>query len=91
MTKRKAGPPGPAFRKVAAGNNPDRWSSVPCYRNAPTEGHGTRENRGTEVTSKQTCGETPWFGASAHMGLSSDHEPPHEQRRRTNSPLPPGT
>jgi hypothetical protein len=35
MTKRKAGPPGPAFRKVAPGNNPGRWSSVPCYRNAP--------------------------------------------------------
>ena len=59
MTKRKAGPPGPAFRKVAAGNNPDRWSSVPCYRNAPQKGTAPRENRGTEVTSKQTCGETP--------------------------------
>jgi hypothetical protein len=41
MRKRKAGPPGPAFRKVAPGNNPDRWSSVPCYRIALTEGHGT--------------------------------------------------
>jgi hypothetical protein len=51
MTKRKAGPPGPAFRKVAAGNNPDRWSSVPCYRNALQKDTAPRENRGTEVTS----------------------------------------
>ena len=40
--KRKAGPRGPAFRKVApGGNNPDRWSSVPCYGIALTEGHST--------------------------------------------------
>jgi hypothetical protein len=39
MTKRKAGPPGPAFRKVASGNNPDRWSSVPRYRIARRTGH----------------------------------------------------
>ena len=56
-----------------------------------SKGTAPRENGGTEVTSKQTCGETPQFGASAHMGLPSDHEPPHEPRRRTNSPLPPGT
>jgi hypothetical protein len=92
MTKRKAGPPGPAFRKVAPGKHPGPLEFRALLSQCPhSKDTAPRENGGTEVTSKQTCGETPQFGASAHMGLSSDHEPPHEPRRRTNSPLPPGT
>ncbi len=72
MTKRKAGPPGPAFRKVAAGNNPDHWSSVPCYRNALTEGHGTPGK--------------PWYRSHEQANLRRD--PPGLALLRTRASHP---
>jgi hypothetical protein len=41
MKKAEGGSAGTRLPKVAPGNNPDRWSSVPRYHIALTEGHST--------------------------------------------------
>jgi hypothetical protein len=69
MTKRKAGPPGPAFRK-AVGKQPGplefRALLSHCQKDTAPWETVVPKSRASKLAERP-----PRFGASAHMGLSS--------------------